>query len=99
MAQVLTVFELAQQDCMPQMQIGRGRIETRFHPERAALASAQQNTLAKVLLADQFGKALADIGELLVESSGHRTLIVEGHAPLSLAFTARPAGLLIFLTS
>ncbi len=65
MPQVLEVLELAQQDRVAQMQIGRGRVEPGLDAERTAFAGAQDDALPKVLLANQFGKAFADIGKLL----------------------------------
>jgi hypothetical protein len=66
MPQILEMLELAQQHRVTQMQIGRGRVEPCFDAERAAFAGAPYDALAKVSLANQFGKALADIGKLLV---------------------------------
>jgi hypothetical protein len=65
MPQVLEMLELAEQHSVAQMQVGRGRVEPRFDAKRPAFADTQDDALAKILLPDQFGKALADIGKLL----------------------------------
>jgi len=75
-SQILKVLELAQQHGMSQMQIGRGRVEARLHSQRTAFAGTQDDALAKILLANQFGKTLADIGKLLFNGGWHGILIV-----------------------
>ena len=73
MAQILKMLELADEDGVAQMQIGRQSDRSPLCiTQRAALAGTQQNALAKVLLADQFGKAFAcEACALLVDVNRH----------------------------
>ena len=64
MAEVLKVFHLAQEDGMAEVEVGRGGVETGFDAEGFALLGAEDDAVAEVLFADQFGEAFAKVGEL-----------------------------------
>ena len=58
MAQVLKMFQLANQDRVPKVQIGSGRVEACLHPQWTPLFGGLRQTLAQIFLADEFGQTL-----------------------------------------
>ena len=55
---------------MPQMQIGRGRIEPGLNPQDLAFALPQQDALAQILLADELRKAFFNISSCSLTDLG-----------------------------
>ena len=66
MAHVLEVLELAHEHGVAEMQIGRGGIEAGLHAHGLAGLAGFLQALAQVALADDFRRALAQVGKLLV---------------------------------
>ena len=66
MAHVLKVFQLAHEHGVAQVQIGRGGIETGLHAHGLARRARLLQPLAQVALANDLRRALAQVGELLV---------------------------------
>jgi len=75
-AQILKMLHLAQQDRVAQVQIGRGRVESRLHAQRPARFRGFEQPFAQFLFADQFRQASFDVRELFVNvQRGHRTIV------------------------
>jgi hypothetical protein len=73
------MLHLAEKHGVAEMEVGRGGIETGFDAQRTALLRTEGKALLQVLLADDFGKAFAEIYELFVDSYG-QFLILPGQA-------------------
>ncbi len=66
MAQVLKVFQLAQHDRVAQMNIRRGGIDAELHAQRLAGRDGFFELRLQLILANDFGDALREIGKLLL---------------------------------
>src|ERR1035438_7416126 len=65
-AEVLKMFELAQQDRVPQVQIGSGWIEARLHPQRFARSERTFEFGAQFGFLNNLRRALLDVCQLFV---------------------------------
>ena len=65
-AQVLKMFQLAQHDGVAQVQVGRGRVHAQLHAQRLAGLARSFELRAQIFFANNFRRALAQIGELFV---------------------------------
>jgi hypothetical protein len=63
---VLKVLELADENCVADVEVGRGGIEAGLHPHGLAGGEGVLDALAQVALADDLSGALAQIGQLFV---------------------------------
>ena len=63
---VLEMFELANEDSMAQVQVGRGWIEAGFYAQRFAGSARLLQLLAQLGFANDLRGAFANVGELLV---------------------------------
>src|ERR1700681_3447256 len=61
------MFELAQQDRVAQVQIGRGRIEARLHSQRLARSERAFQLCAQLGFLDDLRRALLDVRQLVVK--------------------------------
>ena len=77
-AEVLKMFELAQEHGVAEMKIGRGGIEAGFDPQRFAGGERLLQLGAKLGLLHNFSRAFFDVGELFVDGreGGHRVKII-----------------------
>src|SRR5271157_5835678 len=60
------MFELAQQDGVPQVQVGRSRIEARLHLERLARSERAFELRAQFGFLDNLRRALLEVCQLFV---------------------------------
>jgi hypothetical protein len=67
MAEVLEVLHFPNQHRVSEVQIGRGRVESSLHAQRPALFRGRLQTLAQILLTNQFGQTLLQINNLLID--------------------------------
>src|SRR5262249_13306727 len=67
MTEILKVLQLANEDSMAKMQIGRSWIEACFHTQRFASLQRIFEALAQVALADDLRRAFLDVRELFVK--------------------------------
>ena len=65
-SEILKMFQLAQQDRVPQVQIGSGRIEARLHPQRLARGERAFELRAQFGFFDDLRRALLDVCQLFV---------------------------------
>ena len=77
MAEVLKMFQLAQQHGMAKMQVRRGGIEPGFHAQRLAGSEGLLQFRAQLGLANDFRAAFLDVGQLFVNrgEGWHRSII------------------------
>ena len=68
MPHVLEMFQLAHQHGVPKMQVGRGGIEAGFHAHGLAGGERLLEALAQVALANDLGRAFAQVGQLFASS-------------------------------
>src|SRR5579875_2278268 len=68
MAEVLEVLQLANQDCVAQMDVGSCRVESRLDPQRNAGLRGAFELRVQLFNADRFFRSLSEIGELFVQS-------------------------------
>ena len=71
-AHVLKVLELADEHGVAEVQVGRGGIESGFDAHGLAGGERLLEALAQVALANDFGRALAQVGQLLVDGQEMR---------------------------
>ena len=64
---VLKVLELANEDSVSDVEVGRGRVEAGLDPHGLAGRERALDTFAQIALANDFGSALAQVGELLID--------------------------------
>ena len=69
MAEVLKVFELAQQDGVAEMKVRRGGIETRLYAQRFPGGERFFKFLAQIRFANDLRAAFLDVGQLFVNRS------------------------------
>ena len=86
-AEILKVFELAQQHGVAEMEIGRGGIEAGFHPQRLAGGERLLQLGAQLGLLHNFRGALLDVGQLFVNGRerGHRVKIIAAGGRLEIS--------------
>src|SRR5208282_2808420 len=65
-AEILKMFELAQQDGMAEVEVGSSRIEARLHPQRLAGSERAFELGAQFGFLDDLGRALLDVSQLFV---------------------------------
>ena len=66
-AHVLKVLELAHEHGVAEVEVGGGGIESGFHAHGLAGGERFLDALAQVALANDFGRALAQVVQLLVD--------------------------------
>ena len=66
-AHVLKVLELADEDGVSDVEVGRGGIEAGLDPHGLAGGERALDTFAQIALANDFGSALAQVVELLID--------------------------------
>src|SRR5208337_3509241 len=66
-SEVLKMFQLAQQNRVPEVQIGRGRIEARFHPQRLARSERAFELGAQFGFLDNLRRALLEVCQLFFD--------------------------------
>jgi hypothetical protein len=73
-AHVLKVLELADEYGVADVEVGGGGVESRFDPHGLAGGDGTFDALAQVTIADDFGCALPQVGELLIDGRerGHK---------------------------
>ena len=72
------MFQLAQEDRVPQVQIGRGRIEARFHLKRLAGSARAFELRAQLGFLDNLRRALLEVCQLFFDrwKIGHVVVII-----------------------
>ncbi len=66
MSEILKMFELAQQNRVSQVEIGRSRIESSFHAQRLARSQRPLQFRAQLGFFHNLRRALLDVRQLLV---------------------------------
>ena len=81
-AEVLKVFELAQEHRVAEMQVGRGGIKSGLDPKWLARGASFLQLGAEFALANNFRRAFLDVSQLFVnrEERGHRVKIIAASA-------------------
>ena len=66
-AEILKMFQLAQHDGVPKVQVGSGRVHAELHAQRFARGARLLQLGAQFGLADDFRRALLEIRQLFVD--------------------------------